>query len=476
MLKTLLHYGPVQIASALSIFVLIALQTRYLGIEEYGVLSVYLVLVEITRSIYSQWLNTTLIRHYPGANNADKETYASIVFSGIVGLFLPISLIFTLVLFTFFSNASLSILAALLGLLITKSFFIFFQEMARLNERVTQYRKTTATQSILAMVLTWLTLEYSPSVVAAILGLTLSYLISLPFVWFLPSLASLSLKKTAVSKLVNYGWPLMLSGLIGVAGSRIDRFFIAEQLSYADAGIYSALSNMLLGLMALVFMVVALPLYPDLARKADDKKQLFKAHQKYQLMMFSISLPALVGLCFIAEPLISLFLSEDFLSTGVSLFWILAASAFVSNLRMHYVDHGLQFASKTKVLPFILFTSLSLNLIILFALLPSLGIYGAAYASLICNIVALLLSFILAKRAGHEYWLNIDMVKIIIAVGNMALALYLIQKVTFWPLSEALQIILSMAVAIPTFYLSALAMNLMGTRNSIKNKIRKNDA
>ncbi|MGR5130756.1 oligosaccharide flippase family protein [Vibrio alfacsensis] len=476
MLKSLFHYAPVQISSALGVFVLIGMQTRYLGVEDYGVLSVYLVLVEIARAIYSQWINTTLIRYYPSASKDDKEIYTSIAFSGIVRLFLPISFVFSFVIFFIISNASLSVLVTLIGLLIVKSFFIFFQEMARLNEHVTKYRKATIAQSILSMVLTWITLEYSPSVVAAIVGLSLSYLFSLPLVWFHPHLVSLSLKNPAVSKLVSYGWPLMISGLISIAGSRIDRFFIAEQLSYTDAGIYSALSNMLMGLMALVFMVVALPLYPVLARNADDKLKLFKAHQRYQLMILTISLPAVVGLCFIAEPLITLFLSAEFLTEGFSIFWILAASAFVSNLRMHYIDHGLQFASRTKVLPFILSFSLALNLVILIALLPDLGIYGAAYSSLISNVIALFLSFLCAKKSGHEYWVNGEIIKILVALGCMTLSLYLIQQTTFWPISDVLQIAISVAISIPIFILSALTMNLMGSRKKIEHKIRGQNA
>lgn len=476
MLKTLLRYAPVQVASAFGIFVLIALQTRYLGVEEYGLLSVYLVLVEITRAIYSQWLNTTLIRHYPAATTSDKNLYTSIVFTGIVGLFLPVSVVFALVLFAFFGGASFSDFLALIGLLAVKSLFIFFQEMARLNDQVSIYRRTTAAQSILSMVLTWVALAYSPSVVIAIVGLAFSYLFSLPLVWFCPPFVSISLKQPAVLKLVSYGWPLMFSGLIGIAATRIDRFFIAEHLGYTDAGIYSAMSNMLLGLMALIFMVVALPLYPNLARKAEEKPQLFKAHQNYQIMMLTISLPALIGLCFIAEPLIKLFLGQEYLSEGVLLFWILAASAFISNFRMHYIDHGLQFSSKTKFLPFILSISLSLNLAMLYFMLPHLGIYGAAYASLIGNIITLIMSFVLAKKSGHEYWVNNEVTKIMMAIGCMVFSLYFIQQFTFWPISDILQILASIAVGIPMFIIPALIMNLMDSRTYIGDKLRNDHA
>ncbi|WP_099077858.1 oligosaccharide flippase family protein [Vibrio sp. PID17_43] len=473
MLKTLLHYAPVQIASALSVFVLIALQTRYLGVEAYGVLSVYLVLVEITRTVYSQWLNTALIRHYPGADKTNKTLYASVVFSGIVGFFLPISTLFTLALFAFFEGASWLNLTSLLGLLVIKSFFIFFQEMARLNDLVSQYRRATALQSIFSMLFTWLLLERYSSVDSATLGLMLSYLVSLPLVWFLPSQVSFNQAKSAISTLVSYGFPLMLSGLIGVAGSRIDRFFIAEQLGYTDAGIYSALSNMLLGLMALVFMVVALPLYPDLARKADDKDQLFCAHQRYQIMMLTICLPALIGLCFIAEPLVRLFLGDAYLSAGIPLFWILAISAFIFNLRMHYIDHGLQFASRTNILPFILGASLLSNMVMLFFLLPISGVYGAAYASLACNLIALIMSFFFAKKSGHEYRLNNDTIKITIASLCMAFTLYSIQFTFIWPTSDTLQILVSIAIGILIFALSAFTMNLMDSRKTLTNKIRK---
>ena len=50
MLKKLLSYAPVQIVSALSVFLLIAIQTRFLTIAEYGLLALVLVFMETTRA------------------------------------------------------------------------------------------------------------------------------------------------------------------------------------------------------------------------------------------------------------------------------------------------------------------------------------------------------------------------------------------------------------------------------------------
>lgn len=473
MLNRLLQYAPVQVASALSIFSLIALQTRYLGTEDYGLLSVCLVLVEITRSIYSQWLNTALIRHYPSASNTDKNTYSNIVFSSLIKLFLPVAIAFTTLAIIMFKQVTLTAIFVLLFLVLVKSTFIFFQEMARLSENSKIYRKATIVQSILSILLSWFFLSLSSNVTTAVAAMVLSYIIALPIIFFKPSLISLKANNPLVKNVLSYGLPLLLSGLVGVVGTRVDRLFIASALGLSEAGIYSALSNTLVGLIALVFMVVALPLYPDLASKVENKKDLYDAHAKYQVILLSISLPALIGLCLISEPLIRIFLTPEYLIYGDELFWALASSAFILNLKMHYIDHGLQFTSKTKNLLYLACYNSSINIFLLCILLPTFGVYGAAYASLTSNITTILLSLYLAKKAGHQYFVSKDSVKVTIATLTMSSLTLLVQQTLPKEMNDILVLIILIPTAVLSFSVSFILLNILNVKSNIINKIRE---
>ncbi|MGR5207598.1 oligosaccharide flippase family protein [Vibrio alfacsensis] len=473
MLNRLLQYAPVQLASALSVFSLIAIQTRYLGAEGYGLLSVCLVLVEITRSIYSQWLNTALIRHYPSASKTDKNTYSNIVFSSLIKLFLPVAIAFTTLAIIMFKQVTLTAIFILLFLLSVKSAFIFFQEMARLTENARSYRKAAIVQSFLSILLTWFFLSLSPNVATAIAAMVLSYVIALPIIVFKPGLISLKADNPLVKNVLTYGLPLLLSGLVGVVGTRVDRLFIASTLGLGEAGIYSALSNTLLGLMALVFMVVALPLYPDLASKVENKQALYDAHKKYQVILLTISLPALIGLCLISQPLIRLFLTPEYLIYGDKLFWALAFSAFILNLKMHYVDHGLQFTSKTKHLLYLACFNTSINILLLFILLTIFGVYGAAYASLISNITTILFSLYLSKKAGHQYLVSKDSIKVAIATLVMSSVTLLVQRNLPVEMNDILLLMISIPTAVLAFSISFVLLNILNVKSIIVKKIRE---
>ncbi|MBJ7018622.1 oligosaccharide flippase family protein, partial [Vibrio cholerae] len=65
MIASLLKYAPVQVFSALSVFALIAVQTRFLSPENYGVLAVAMVVLELVRAFSAQWLNTSMLRLHP---------------------------------------------------------------------------------------------------------------------------------------------------------------------------------------------------------------------------------------------------------------------------------------------------------------------------------------------------------------------------------------------------------------------------
>ncbi|HDZ3708361.1 TPA: oligosaccharide flippase family protein, partial [Vibrio cholerae] len=186
------------------------------------------------------------------------------------------------------------------------------------------------------------------------------------------------------------------SGGIIAIGSRLDRLFIGKFIGLEETGIYSAFSNTLMGIISLVFMVISVPLYPELTKSTNNKSELINKHQHYLDVLVAITLPSLLGICFIAEPLIKVFLSQEYLNQGVELFWILAVSVYVLNLKMHYIDHGLQFLNITKYFPFVAFVSILVNITLLSLTLRTLGVYGAAWIILISNTIGLILAMFIA--------------------------------------------------------------------------------
>lgn len=422
MISSLLKYAPVQIFAAISVFALISIHTKLLTTTEYGMLALMLLTVEVVRAVAAQWINSSMLRLLPSKKTEEHNNFAAIASSIIFCCTLPALALVSVGLYLT-GLLTLSTFLATFLVFLTKALYQFYLELARIMERLNQYRVAVLTQSIMAIVITGGLLAYSPNILSALSALALSY-IAAGLVVFKPLKISINKLKTADAQAIfSYGLPLMASGLVAAISSRLDRYFIADSLDLAQTGIYAAISNILLGIGALIFMVVALPSYPELTKKINDKAALYKAHGEYLTLLCLIAMPALVGFCILAEPITHLLLSEEYLSQGSTIIYILCSGVFVLNLKGHYIDHGLQFSLNTKYLPKISVFSLILNLSLLVTLIPPFGLIGAASAFLIANIIALVMSLWLSLRKGYKYTVPLQVYKILLSTVCMAIFL-----------------------------------------------------
>ncbi|EGR0597939.1 sugar transporter, partial [Vibrio cholerae] len=183
--------------------------------------------------------------------------------------------------------------------------YMYRVELCRLNEDIDKYRKGVLVNSISSIVCSFLILYIWPSITSAIFSLALSNLFAL---FFLKNELKTNFEIKTFKVIISYGLPIMISGGIIAIGSRLDRLFIGKFIGLEETGIYSAFSNTLMGIISLVFMVISVPLYPELTKSTNNKSELINKHQHYLDVLVAITLPSLLGICFIAEPLIKVFL------------------------------------------------------------------------------------------------------------------------------------------------------------------------
>ncbi|WP_159307339.1 oligosaccharide flippase family protein, partial [Klebsiella pneumoniae] len=100
--------------------------------------------------------------------------------------------------------------------------------------------------------------------------------------------------------------------------------------------VYAAQANLLMGVLGLVFMVISMPLYPNLAKHAEDKIALVSQHKTYLHLLVTLTFPALLGLGILQDEIIRLFLGEQYLSRSSERFWVLAIAGYLINFKGHY--------------------------------------------------------------------------------------------------------------------------------------------
>ncbi len=471
MLSALFKYAPVQAAASLSVFCLISLQANLLNIETYGLLAIIMVILELARSASSQWISNALVRLYPQALSNEKiqleETSLAIVWL----LLIPAAGLICIILLGY-TESYRDIWPWASALLIAKSLYTYSVEICRLRENLGVYRGAVISQAALSVFVTGGLLAFYPTAQGALGALAISY--AIPWLFFLRTLPRTCNGEVA-QKIFVYGFPLLLAGCISMLGSKLDRIFIAEYADLASLGGYSGISNMIIGITTLVFTLVSLPTYPELAKSAGDRKSLEKQHAHYLDLLTTTTLPALLGLCIVADPLIRVLLTEEYLQVGIEIYWIIGVAAYLMNLKAHYIDHGLQFLLKTKYLPLLSVVSLATNTIILMLLISRFGTYGAAWAWLLTNAISLAITYTLSRRLGYKYKPGPNLGKIIISASSMAFILIFILHLTP-TLGHANRLFILTVSGISIYAFFLVALDAYGLRKKLLTRKKSNFA
>ncbi len=175
-------------------------------------------------------------------------------------------------------------------------------------------------------------------------------------------------------------------------------------------------------------MMIAMPLYPNLAKHAEDKTILLNQHKIYLHLLIALTFPALLGLGILQDEVIKIFLGELYLIDSKSLFWVLGISVYLINFKCHYLDHGLQFLLQTRKLLWVSVKGLVVSLLLLPIMLNEFGVLGAAMTLLIVSGLVSIFSFISSWRSGYRYSIGFDGVKVIISALLMGGYLYAIKQ------------------------------------------------
>ncbi|HHI5408914.1 TPA: lipopolysaccharide biosynthesis protein [Vibrio metoecus] len=463
MIASLLKYAPVQVFSALCVFVLFAVQTRFLSPENYGVLAVVMVVLELVRAFSTQWLNTSMLRLYPTYSAQEQEQLVqSISLLTIMGSLLGFVVIIVSLLI--YHQLSCELLLILCALLFVKSIFQYQLELSRLNERLRTYRQAALLQAIFSVVFSMLWLSWSATLESALFALTLSFCIG-TLALGLPEQPKWHIAMLRL--LLTYGIPIMLAGGVSVLSGRVDRLYIAHFIGMNETGIYAAQINLLMSVMSMVFMIIALPLYPNLTKCAEERSVLFYQHKIYLHLLLAITLPVFFALGMIQNEIILLFLGEQYTSNRQEYFWILVVAIYLINIKAHYLDHGLQFSLQTSKLVWLALLGLVLSLILLPILLPKFGAFGAAVSLLITSAVVAGFSFISSWRIGYRYSIGIDGIKVFIASLIMCGWLYTIRMILL-PVNPLLGLMLYILSSVIVYGGCLIIFNAFQIRERLK--------
>ena len=221
--------------------------------------------------------------------------------------------------------------------------------------------------------------------------------------------------KKKIKNMLRFGLPLIPSQLGAFIVHLSDRFFIKGYCSIADAGLYSLgyrFGTIPSDFVSVPFNQVWQPRRLELYKQPDSEELFGKIFTYYLALITFVGL----GIAVLTKDLIMIIADKKFWS-AYQIVPIIVLANIVFTLHYHF-NIGIIIQKKTKYLAYINLSNGMLVLGLNFLLIPTYGVFGAAYATLIAFIYKVSLTYYLSRKF---YKVHFEVVRIVKIVGSAIL-------------------------------------------------------
>ncbi len=228
-----------------------------------------------------------------------------------------------------------------------------------------------------------------------------------------------------LKKYLLYSIPLIPGEMLLWVVNLSDRYFIAHMINISEAGIYSA-SYSLANLLNLISWPIGVVLFPVISRLWDrGERATVKSYFEYSVkLLLLVSLPASAGIGILSQHLLGYLATSEY-EAGISLVLVLNAGIALAGVFL-INEYIIYLVKKTIWLPIINGSGAFINIIINIALIPTIGIMGAAISTLAAFFVITLIVYLWGKQ-HIDYKLDyIFILKVVVATLIMSASIWFI--------------------------------------------------
>lgn len=205
--------------------------------------------------------------------------------------------------------------------------------------------------------------------------------------------------------ILRFGLPLIPHTLGGIIMIYSDRIFITKMVGLAETGSYTVGYQVAMGIYLLQssFNLAWVPWFYE---KLEMNSDLYKRKIVRFTYFYSIALlTCAFGLTFVSPILFKLFISENYFDSIQFIFWIALGFAFDGMYKM--VVNYIFFVRKTYWVSIITFLTAGLNLLLNFYFIRLFGAVGAAKATAVCMFIEFIAVWIVSNRLFPMPWFNV---------------------------------------------------------------------
>lgn len=227
--------------------------------------------------------------------------------------------------------------------------------------------------------------------------------------------------------LIKNGLPFLFSGIFAGINCNIDIVFLGNMVDDKLVGCYSA-AYKIINLLTLMVSVVFTPVFPVLVEKFEQGFifDINKMMSKSIKLLLIFIMPIVMGGIITGNEVILLLFGEEYSGTNIA-FRFLLVYTVVFYIREAY-GYLISASGNQKKYMLITCASAGSNICMNLLLIPVGGIEGAALATVISEIINLILMKNTVKKVVPLRFENLQLKKISLAVGIMGIIICVLQK------------------------------------------------
>lgn len=469
--RSILSYLPVNMANVLTAFGTIAILTRLLEPEQFGIYAVAMITMQFVHMALFTWLEAAMVRFQARAERENDVAdhlvtlYRLALITGIAGF----TLIMTVLYFSPLDEKLVFVLAFALSSTCLHIIFSLGMEAHKAAHRIKRYSIAYSTKTFISFSLGILFIFTTPLQASApFLGIIVGLIIvgGIDLLFMMREMRGGQYQGEKTKTYFAYGAPICIGLLLSYALNAADVYLIAGIMGNASAGEYNAGYNLAARSLEILFVWVSMAVTPVAitAMEQHGTEKTREVLKGYGATLLWIAVPAAAGIALVSKDA-GFILGEGVRDGAVSVLPWISFAGLINGFMTYYIHRAFMLSGQTHkfvwalVLPVIL--NLSLNLV----LIPKMGLMGAVWSTIAAYLLAIILATILARqdfalplpiRAGAE---------IFACSAAMAGAVMLLPLDSFTP--SFFTLIIKASVGIAVYLIACWIINAANCRSVI---------
>ncbi|HTX60924.1 MAG TPA: flippase [Methanobacterium sp.] len=421
---------------------------RYLSVDNYGILSTALALTGIYVVFSDLGLSTLTVREVARNKSLTKKYVGN---TTIIKLFLSLFTFLLTVVTVYvvgYSETTVYVIYILTAAYIFNAFSSIFYSIFQSHQKMEYQSVATILNSLVMLIGTFLAIHYGLNVIAFAFVYLIAnafnfiyVLITYAWKFYLPNVeVDLGFWKPTIKEAL----PLSITSIFAILLFRVDTVMLSIISGVEAVGFYNAAYRLMEALIFFpqVYTTAIFPVFSTLY--ISSKKPLKAAYLKSFKYLTILSLPIAVGTTLLAEPIILLLFKSSYIPSILALQIVVWVLPFVF---INYIQGSLLTAMNRQMTVMkITAAALVLNIVMNLILIPKYSFLGAAFVTVISEVLSVSLSFYVLSKLVTKVKVH----KIVFkpAIACLAMALFIIMVKTNLFLAIIISIIIYFVVLI----------------------------